>query len=233
MFDLIDRSIDGISELHEQNEENLPPVHNAVSTSKRITGVAVMALIYAIAGLTFAIFPTRLIRRIEYLPGPIEHIRLVTHPWLPGRSSPVIIVSLDRLSIGKKAKVWTGDGLYGAAHRSSFFFFVFEKGKYLPWVVDRNGWFWGDARVYDVLFGKETVEFAEKGLSYDDVLRLKTHEANKKKAELRRELGPAWRMKVIGEMMKNDVSKLTNQNTNSLQTPDSKQNSISDKFKEK
>ena len=70
-------------------------------------------------------------------------------------------------------------------------------------------------------------------MSYDDVLRLKTHEANKKKAELRRELGPAWRMKVIGEMMKNDVSKLTNKNTNSLQTPGSKQNSISDKFKEK
>ncbi|CAN6596377.1 hypothetical protein TRVA0_001S02674 [Trichomonascus vanleenenianus] len=210
LFDLLDRGYRGIGELHAENEDNDPTVHNAMKTSGRVAMVAGLSAVYLICGITFAIFPTRLVRRIEFLPGAKEHIRFVTHPWFPGRKSPVITVPLENLSIGKRTKVWTGSGFYGTAQRSSFFFFLFEKGKLLPWVVDRNGWYWGDGRVYDVLFGKETVEFAEKGLSYDDVLMIQHNKAQQKKAELRRQLGPAWRMKVIGEMMKEDAQKVAN-----------------------
>lgn len=215
LFDLLDRGIRGIGELHQENEEDLPPMHNALKTGGRVGTVAVLSAIYIIAGLTFAIFPTRLVRRIEYLPGPKEYVRLVTHPWLPGKSSPVITVPVENLSIGKRAKVWTGEGFYGTAQRASFFFFLFEKGRMLPWVVDRSGWYWGDGRVYDVLFGKEPVEEAEKGLSYNDMLQIQANEVNKQKAELRRQLGPAWRYKMIGQMMKEDANKLTSKDASS------------------
>lgn len=208
LFDLLDRSIRGLVDLYRDNEED-PAVHNALKTGGRVGIVALLSLVYILAGLTFAVFPTRLIRRIEYLPGAVEHLRLVTHPWVPGKASPVITVPLENLSIGKRAKVWTGEGFYGASNRSSFFFLVFEKGRALPWIVDRSGWFWGDARVYDVLLGKEPVAEAEKGLSYDDMLKLQARQVNEKKAELRRELGPAWRMKIIGKIMQEDAAKVT------------------------
>lgn len=208
LFDLLDRGIRGIHELYKENEDELPPMHNAVKNSGRAGMVGGLALIYILAGLTFAIFPSRLVRRIEYLPGKKEHIRLVTHPWIPGKSSPVITIPLENLSLGKRTKVWSGAGFYGTSQRSSFFFFLFEKGRALPWVVDRSGWYWGDGRVYDVLFGKEPVGEAEKGLSYDDMLVLQQNEVNKQKAEYRRQLGPAWRLKMIGEMVKEDASKI-------------------------
>lgn len=209
LFDLLDRAVKGIGELHGENEEDLPPVHNGLKTLKRVGLVGLMSAVYATCAITFATFPTRLIRRIEYIPGEKEFIRLITHPWIPGSKSPVITVPLENLSIGKKSKVWTGSGFYGTAQRSSFFFFIFEKGKLLPWVVDRKGWFWGDGRVYDVLFGKETVDYAEKGLSYDDELMIMHNRAQQKKAEYRRELGPAWRAKVMKDMMVEDATKLT------------------------
>lgn len=208
LFDLADRSIKGLIQQYEENEEDLPERENVIRVAKRGSLALLFCSIYALTGFLFAAMPTRLVRRIEYLPGPKEHIRLVTHPWIPGRLSPTYTIPIENLRIGKRAKVWTGAGFYGTANRSSYFFFLFEKGHYIPWIVDRNGFFWGDGRVYDVLFGKEPVELAERGLSYDDVIRIQNNETSKKKAELRRQLGPAWQVKMAGKIMKEDAQKI-------------------------
>ncbi|ANB11883.1 hypothetical protein AWJ20_108 [Sugiyamaella lignohabitans] len=208
LFDLVDRSVKSLIEEYKENPEDLSQRDNQIKAVKRGSLIALMASIYATAAFVFATFPTRLVRRIEYLPGNKEYLRLVTHPWFPGKPSPVLTIPLENLSIGKRSKVWTGSGFYGTAHRSSFFFFIFEKDKWFPWIVDRSGWFWGDGRVYDVILGKESIELAEKGLSYDDILRIQQNEASKRKTELRRELGPAWRAKAMGQLMKEDAVKL-------------------------
>ena len=83
---------------------------------------------------------------------------------------------------------------------------LFEKGKLFPWIVDCNGWFWGDGRVYDVLFGKEPVEQAELGLSYDTMLKIKEKQKNQVAFNLKQELGPAWEMQgVMARMFQEDV----------------------------
>ncbi|KAK7205040.1 hypothetical protein BZA70DRAFT_278948 [Myxozyma melibiosi] len=158
------------------NYDDLPPVHNAVWLGLRsLVSLAIFAL-PAVTAVIFFMFPTRLVRRMYYYPATKDleaHVRFVVHPLLPRRPSPVITLPLSEIDRGRNAgrtKVWTGDGLYGTASRSQFMVFLFEKGKRIPWIVDRQGWFWGDGRVWDVLFGKESVEEAEKGLSGDDII---------------------------------------------------------------
>lgn len=190
--------------VEDMEEQKLERMQNLSTLLSRFGLVGTMSVIYLFTALFFVTFPSRLVRRIE-LDSPTRIVKLVTHPFMPGKPSPVISVPLKDLYIGARAKVWTGDGFYGAASKSSFFFFLWEKNKRLPWIVDRNGWFWGDARVYDVLFGKEPIAIAERGLSYDDGLKKQMLEAEKKKAELRRELGPAWRFKKSGILMQEDL----------------------------
>lgn len=210
LFDLLDRSIRSLVKEYKENPKDLDSRENTIEAVQRGALIGLMAGVYGLAAFIFATFPTRLVRRLEYVPGPKEYLRIVAHPWFPGKPSPVYTVPVENLTIGKRTKVWTGDGFYGTAHRSSFFFFMFEKGRKLPWIVDRNGWFWGDGRVYDVLLGKELVDVAEKGLSYDQMLKLEQHYKKRQEAELRRELGPAWRLKSMGKLMQEDANKLRN-----------------------
>lgn len=209
MFDLVDQVVPVMIKSYDDNDLEGTPIENLGQLVKRFGLVGVLACCYLVAGLTFATIPSRLVRRMEYIPGSPDVIRMVTHPWIPGRPSPVVSVPVANLSIGKRTKVWTGEGFYGTLSKSSFFFFVWEKGRRLPWIVDRSGWFWGDGRVYDVVLGKEPVLLAEKGISYDDALRHQMAVAEKKKAELRRELGPAWRYKAMGQLMKEDIDKFS------------------------
>lgn len=207
LFDVLEMGVPLMIKSYQENDLEGTAMENLGQLVKRFGMVFVFAACYLTTGLVFATIPTRLVRRIEYIPGPTEFLKLVTHPLIPGRPSPVISVPLSDLSIASRTKVWSGDGFYGTASKSSFFFFVWEKGRRLPWIVDRNGWFWGDGRVYDVLLGKEPVALAEKGISYDDMLRQRMLKAEQKKAELRRELGPAWRVKAMGQLMKEDIDK--------------------------
>lgn len=208
VFDLGDQVVPLMIKSYEENDLEGTPIENLGQLVKRFGLVGLMCGVYLVAGLIFATIPSRLVRRIEYVPG-VEVIKMVTHPLIPGRASPVVSVPMANLSIGKRTKIWTGEGFYGTTSKSSFFFFVWEKGRRLPWIVDRSGWFWGDGRVYDVILGKEPVLLAEKGISYDDALRHQMAVAEKKKAELRRELGPAWRYKAMGQLMKEDVQKFS------------------------
>lgn len=207
IFDLLDRTLPAAYDLWKENEEDLPPVRNFIKSMGNIGLVLLIASVYCSAAYIFIKVPTRLVRRLYYLPGPKEHIQFVTHPIIPGRPSPVITIPLENVTIGKTSKVWTGQGFYGTAQRTQFMFLLFEKGKFMPWIVDRSGWFWGDGRVYDVIFGKESVDQAELGLSYDDMLKIKQQQKNEVAFNLKQELGPAWKLKAMAKLFQEDVSK--------------------------
>lgn len=206
IFDLLDRALPAAYDEWKANAEDLPPVRNLVKTIGNLGLVLIIASVYASAAICFAMIPTRLVRRLYYLPGPKEHIQFITHPFLPGRPSPVITLPIENVHIGKTSKVWTGQGFYGTAQRTQFMFLLFEKGKFVPWIVDRSGWFWGDGRVWDVLFGKEPIEQAELGLSYDDMLKIQQKQVKQATFNLKQELGPAWKIKAMAKLMKEDLS---------------------------
>lgn len=210
LFDMLTWLLPTAYEAYKEDMEDheLEGMENLKTLFKRFGLVAVMSGVYLFTSIFFTTFPSRLVRRIE-LDAPTRMVKLVTHPLIPGRPSPVINVPLSELYIAPKSKVWTGDGFYGATSKASFFFFLWEKNRKLPWVVDRSGYFWGDARVYDVLFGKEPIAIAERGLTYDDGLKKQMLEADKRRAELRRELGPAWQFKAQGQLMMEDLHKFS------------------------
>lgn len=172
---------------------------------------------YGIVMLTAAYFvskfPTRLIRRMWYLPGPVEHIKFTSYPLVPGRPTPVITVPLSLLSRRYTARVWTGKGFYGTSDNSFFFFILKEQlsgRKYRNWIIDRKGFFWSDGRVFDYLFGKETLAEAEAGIPYDEQIGIINREVKKKKQKLKQEHGMFWQFKLGGQELKQDVNKATN-----------------------
>ncbi|RCK60334.1 hypothetical protein Cantr_08536 [Candida viswanathii] len=179
---------------------------------------AITVLMYlAPAAVLFALaygaitFPTRMIRRIYYLPGPVEHIKFTSYPLIPGRATPVYTVPLENLSRRRTARVWTGKGFYGTSDSSLFYFVLNEKlpsGSTKSWVVDRKGFFWSDGRVFDYLFGKETLEEAEAGVPYDEQFGIINREMKKKRKQLKEEHGFFWRYKMAGQEFEKDVRKL-------------------------
>jgi hypothetical protein len=168
-----------------------------------ITGVALGVVYLAVK------FPTMLVRRIWFLPGPVPHIKWSSHPLLPGGATPNYTVPLDHLVRSQRSKVFTKNGIYGTLDKSTFFFLLKETDKKFGyWIVDRNGWFWGDGRVFDVLFGKESLEVAMKGQSYNEKLKEATDILKNEREKLRKQHGPFWQAKLTKEMMKNDLKKV-------------------------
>lgn len=155
-------------------------------------------------------FPTRLIRRMWYLPGPVEHVQFTSYSLLPGRPTPVITVPLKNLVRKHQARVWTGKGFYGTADKSMFFFVLKESEAKKSWIVDRKGFFWSDGRVFDYLFGKETVAEAEAGIPYDEQIGIVNREVKKQKQELRAKHGMFYKWKLAGKDMKQDAQKGAN-----------------------
>ncbi|KAK9469330.1 hypothetical protein V1512DRAFT_268977 [Lipomyces arxii] len=165
-------------EIYVNNYDDLPPVHNLFWLMIRTVVSLALFAVPAVSAYVLLTFPTRLIRRMYYIPARKSvpaHVRFTVHPLIPRQASPVITLPVSHIDRGKnsgKNKVWTGDGIYGTASRSQFMIFLFEKGSKIPYVADRQGWYWGDGRVWDVLFGKESVEEAERGLSGDDLIKM-------------------------------------------------------------
>ncbi|EMG47783.1 hypothetical protein SBY92_005072 [Candida maltosa Xu316] len=158
-----------------------------------------------------AIFPTRIIRRVWYLPGPVEHIKFTSYPLIPGKPTPVYTVPLENLTRKKTARVWTGKGFYGTADKGFFYFTLLEKlpsGRKKSWIIDRKGFFWSDGRVFDFLFGKETLQESEAGVPYDEQFGIINRELKKKKKEMRKKHGIFWRYKMAGSEFTKDVKKL-------------------------
>lgn len=191
--------------LYKENPENLPHRENLALLAGRLGVTLVLFAIPAAFVFFFVQFPLRLVRRMYFLPGPVEHVRIVAHPLLPGRPSPVYTIPLENLTRHQKAKVWTGRGFYGTLDNNTFFFRLKEKGRMATWVVDRKGFFWVDGRVQDFLFGKESVREAEAGVSYDQKHGLAAQDLKRKKERLRKELGVGWQLKMQAQIMREDL----------------------------
>lgn len=157
------------------------------------------------AAYGFGTFPTRLIRRMWYLPGPVEHVQFTSYPLLPGRPTPVITMPLSNLVRKHTSRVWTGKGFYGTADNSLFFFVLKEADKNKNWIVDRKGFFWSDGRVFDFLFGKESLAAAEAGIPYDEQIGIINRGVQKQRKELRAKHGFFYKWKIQSQDMKNDL----------------------------
>lgn len=171
-------------------------------------GVVMLTAAYFVAK-----FPTRLIRRMWYLPGPVEHVKFTSYPLVPGRPTPVITVPMALLSRRYTSRVWTGKGFYGTSDNSLFFFILKEQlsgRKSRSWIIDRKGFFWSDGRVFDYLFGKETLAESEAGIPYDEQIGIINREVKRKKQKMRQEQGMFWQLKMGKEEVKEDVSKVSN-----------------------
>lgn len=173
-----------------------------------IPGLLVLRLAYECVKI-----PTRLIRRIWFLPGKVEHIKFTLYPMFPGQPTPVYTVPLSNLTRNVKAKVWTGKGFYGTADNSHFFFALKERqagGKTKSWIVDRKGFFWSDGRVFDVLFGKESLAEAELGIPYDEQVGIINRGVKKQRQQLKEKHGFFYRYKFQAQEMKKDIKKVGN-----------------------
>lgn len=173
---------------------------------------SIFGLIPLVSAIFIIKFPTRLIRRMYYLPGPIEHIKFTTYPLLPGQSTPVITLPLKNIDRKHQARIWTGKGFYGTSDNSFFFFVLRElddKGKTIKnWVVDRKGFFWSDGRIFDYLFGKETIAEAEAGIPYDQQIGIINKQVKQKKKQLRQKHGIFYGLKYQKQEMKKDVNRI-------------------------
>ncbi|CAI5757911.1 unnamed protein product [Candida verbasci] len=168
--------------------------------------------VFSLAYLSI-IFPTKLIRRMWYLPGPKEYVKFTGYPLIPGKPTPVYTIPLTNLSRRKTTRIWTGKGFYGTSDKGFFFFVLNEKlpsGRTKSWIVDRKGFFWSDGRVFDYLFGKESLKEAEAGIPYDQQFKIINKELKKKKKQLRDEKGTFWRYKMMIDEVKTDVNKAKN-----------------------
>ncbi|GMG40357.1 unnamed protein product [Ambrosiozyma monospora] len=198
--------------IFNENDDKLTDLQNKLRLVMHSVIVLVCGAIPFLVGCGFLLLPSRLIRRIWYLPGNIAagkepFVKFTTHPIIPNRPTPVRIMPLSELSKSMTAKIYSGKGFYGV-NDSSFFFFLREKGKWIPWMVDRKGFFWGDGRMFDLLFSKDSIEKVENSKrideQYADILKLKKENEDK----LKRELGFGWRTKAKGKMLKEDLNKL-------------------------
>ncbi|QPG74372.1 hypothetical protein FOA43_001699 [Brettanomyces nanus] len=172
--------------------------------------VMVLGLLPLSVGFGFLWLPTRLIRRIWYLPagaGRGAYIRFTTHPLLPNRPTPIRIMPLGSLQKSITARIYSGKGFYGV-NDSSFFFFLRESGKKLPFIVDRKGFFWGDGRIFDLIFSNSSIDEVESSKKIDEVYGDMLKERRAKQQELRKQYGFGWRTKAAGKLMLNDISKI-------------------------
>ncbi|KAK6454053.1 uncharacterized protein RJT20DRAFT_65541 [Scheffersomyces xylosifermentans] len=175
---------------------------------------SVFSIVMLGAAFMFAKFPTRLVRRMWYLPGPVEHIKFTAYPLFPGRPTPVFTVPLEHLSRKHHARVWTGKGFYGTADNSLFFFVLKEAvngtKKSKNWIVDRKAFFWSDGRVFDYLFGKESLAEAEAGIPYDEQIGIVNRELKKKRQQLKQEHGFFYKWKLGAKDVQQDIQSATN-----------------------
>ncbi|ODQ47797.1 hypothetical protein PICMEDRAFT_26639, partial [Pichia membranifaciens NRRL Y-2026] len=189
--------------MYEGNEMKMNETQLTIQLVMHLAIVTTLASMPLLAGLAFILAPSRLIRRIWYLP-PVTFVRFTTHPLLPNRPTPVHTFPLGVLQKSITAKVYSGKGFYGT-NDSSFFFFLREEGNKIPFIVDRKGFFWGDGRVFDLLFSNDSIEKVESAKKIDEVYGDLIRERKNKEMQMRKELGFGWKTKAKAKLMKEDI----------------------------
>ena len=205
--------------MYEDNDMKLNEFQQNLQLIMHLSIVTILASLPLLAGIAFLLIPSRLIRRIWYLPpigvnGQIRpdgqsFIKFTTHPILPNRPTPIYILPLGTLQKSLTSKIYSGKGFYGT-NDSSFFFFLREGQKRIPFIVDRKGFFWGDGRVFDLLFSNDSIDKVENSKKIDEIYGDMIRERKQKEIEMRKELGFGWRTKASAKLMKEDIEKLKN-----------------------
>ncbi|GMM35435.1 hypothetical protein DASC09_027600 [Saccharomycopsis crataegensis] len=204
--------------IYSTNEQDLPEMHNLVMfISRNFVTLLVFAFPIGLAAM-FLTVPARLIRRMWYIPirgnelknNPVEMVKFTSHPIFPGRPTPIHTMPLSMLNRSYKTKIFTNEGFYLTADKGSFLFLLKEGNKRIPWIADRKGFFWGDGRLFDHLFGKESIEEADLGISYDDKVGAINERVRQESKRLRAEEGVAWQFKEQGKLMRDDLKSLVN-----------------------
>lgn len=203
--------------MYEDNEMKMGETQLNIQLVMHLAIVTALASMPLLAGIAFIFTPSRLIRRIWYLP-PVSStgvsradgqafIKFTTHPLLPNRPTPVYTFPLGALQKSITSKIYSGTGFYGT-NDSSFFFFLRQEGNRIPFIVDRKGFFWGDGRVFDLLFSTDSIEKVESAKKIDEVYGDLIRERKQKEMQLRKELGFGWKTKAKAKLMKEDIEKL-------------------------
>ncbi|ODV62002.1 uncharacterized protein ASCRUDRAFT_75233 [Ascoidea rubescens DSM 1968] len=238
-------------EIFLQNNDKLSPSENLFYFGlKCLTNIVIFSVPLALIFLA-TVLPNLLVRRIYYIPSSLsinpkisskkvsndllsnELIKITSHPLIPGRPTPTYTIPLNDLTRSRKARIFTNKGFYGVLDKSSFLFFIFDKNRKLPWIVDRNGFFWGDGRIFDILFGKESIKEAEAAISWEDRYAAMNEKIESNKLKLKEKHGFLWRTKESFNLFKQDVKSipsLLSPNKNKIQAKIEKkpQNKIED-----
>ncbi|TID31284.1 hypothetical protein CANINC_000125 [Pichia inconspicua] len=205
--------------MYNDNDMKLNDLQLNIQYAMHLGIVTVLSLMPALAGIAFLMVPSRLVRRIWYLP-PVSStgqfrpdgqafIKLTTHPLLPNRPTPTYTFPLGVLQKSITSKIYSGNGFYGT-NDSSFFFFLREKARKIPFIVDRKGFFWGDGRVFDLLFSNDSIETVENAKKIDEVYGDMIRQKKQKELELKKELGFGWKTKAKAKLLKEDIEKIKN-----------------------
>ena len=116
--------------------------------------IVLSALPFAVAAGALYV-PTRVVLRLEYLPGKVPQCR-VTRWGLFGRGR-TDVVPLQQLRLRTRRPVYTGVGRQGVEDTATSSFALSNSGAGAlrrHYLCNRNGDFWGgDGRVIDALFG--------------------------------------------------------------------------------
>lgn len=202
--------------MYNDNEMGLRELHKNLQLALHLVIVTVLSLLPFCAGVAFIFAPTRLIRRIWYLPRESlntarldgkSFVQFTTHPLLPNRPTPTYTMEIGEIQKSITTKVYSGKGFYGT-NDSSFFFFLRPNNSRIPFIVDRKGFFWGDGRVMDMLFSNDSIDRVEQSKKVEVVYAEMIRENKEKELELKKEYGLGWRQKAQFKLMKEDVQKL-------------------------
>lgn len=203
--------------IYNDNEMNLTNLQNNIQLIMHMGIVCMLSALPFMAGVAFTFTPTRLIRRIWYLPASNSQnqvradgktfVRFTTHPFLPNRPTPVHTMEIGDLQKSITTKIYSGKGFYGT-NDSSFFFFLRPKDSKIPFIVDRKGFFWGDGRVMDTIFSNDSIDKVEQSKKIEQVFAEMIKENKQKESELKAQYGLGWRQKAQFQLMKEDLQDL-------------------------
>ncbi|SCV04094.1 LAME_0H15720g1_1 [Lachancea meyersii CBS 8951] len=139
--------------------------HSSLLLSVRIAGSILLSIIPLTLSALAIYVPSRIATSVTYLPKGVCQItrRALISGKPTSTSAPVSSIVRN-----KKTRVFTGVGPQGTEDKASFAFLLTNTDR-PTWdrfyVVNRSGKFWGeDGRIFDVLFGGESVKSLERNM---------------------------------------------------------------------
>ncbi|CUS23396.1 LAQU0S09e03818g1_1 [Lachancea quebecensis] len=161
-----DWSLTSSLELYSEEAQQPPSSwwkHPKLLLAARIAGSALLTLIPLTLSSIAIYAPSRIVTAVSYVPhGACE----ITRGALFSGKLVSRVTNLSNIARNQKTKVYTGVGPQGTDDRASFAFLLTDAHR-PAWdrfyIVNRSGRFWAqDGRIFDALFGGESVRSLER-----------------------------------------------------------------------